>query len=93
METDEEVLRELVRPHIQLRGPGGRPIPFTWVGMEDEGFQVWVYLEWRLDHPPSAYSLRNTLFYDVESRTVHVMNIREGKKARLTHLSSRTGVA
>ena len=78
--SDEEVYRELVTPHIQLKGPGGKPVPFTWVGMEDEGFQVWVYLEWRLDHPPSAYSLRNTLFYDVESRTVHVMNIREGKK-------------
>ena len=77
----EDVVRKLVTPHLGLKGADGQKIPFTWVGMEDEGFGVWVYLEWTLDGPYSKHTINNTLFYDVESRTVHIMNFK-GKDGR-----------
>lgn len=77
----EEVVRKLVTPHLGLKDGNGQTIPFTWVGMEDEGFGVWVYLEWPLQGPYSKHTINNTLFYDVESRTVHIMNFK-GKEGR-----------
>ena len=77
--TYEEAVRKLVTPHLRLKDADGKVIPFTWVGLEEEGFGVWVYLQWSLKAPVSTYSLSNTLFYDVDTRTVHVVNFKKGK--------------
>ena len=77
----EDVVRKLVTPHLALKDAEGKNIPFTWVGMEDEGFGVWVYLEWSLKGSYDKHTINNTLFYDVESRTVHIMNFK-GKDGR-----------
>ena len=49
-------------------------------GKGSEGFGVWVYLQWNLKEPLSLYLLSNTLFYDVDMRTVHVVNFKKGKE-------------
>ena len=78
--TYEEAVRKLVTPHLRLKDADGKLIPFAWVGIEEEGFGVWVYLQWNLKEPLSTYSLSNTLFYDVDMRTVHVVNFKKGKE-------------
>ena len=85
--TFEEAVRKLVTSHFKLKGTDGKSIPFSWVGIEDEGFQVWVYLQWPLEEPYSAHSFSNTLFYEVESRTVHIAHFKgsEGRGSLTFH--------
>jgi len=85
--TFEEAVRKLVTSHFKLKGSDGKSIPFSWVGIEDEGFQVWVYLQWPLEEPYSAHSFSNTLFYEVESRTVHIAHFKgsEGRGSLTFH--------
>jgi hypothetical protein len=72
----ETAVQWLIRKHVLLVDEKGETHAFEWIGLEQSKFGCWVYFQWVLPGSHEDYQLHNTLFYQVEPRFSHRMNIK-----------------
>ena len=85
----QEAIRALIMNDVLLKNKRGASLPFEWVGMEEKGFAIWVYFQWRPMEPIEHYTLTHQLLLEVEPNIVHTVNFKS-KTTRKT-LTFRRG--
>lgn len=83
--TDEEiepVLREFVERAFAIFNSDGKRLPLTWIGMEYQTDNVYLYQEAPLPEDPTEIILINRLFMDLFDDQKNTVNVEWGEQIR-----------
>ena len=79
-----EVVMSYLRGQFELRTAAGKPVKFTWVGIEGQPEQMdmfWLYFEGKLPGGLAGAQLKNRVFCDLFDDQVNIVNAKhQGKQ-------------
>jgi hypothetical protein len=79
-----EIVMSYLRGQFELRTAAGKPVKFTWVGIEGQPEQMdmfWLYFEGKLPGGLAGAQLKNRVFCDLFDDQVNIVNAKhQGKQ-------------
>ncbi|MDX2033707.1 MAG: DUF6702 family protein [Blastocatellia bacterium] len=77
-----EVVMSYLRGQFELKTRAGKPVKFTWVGLEAQVDMFWLYFEGKVPGGFSGAQLKNRVLCELFEDQVNIVNVKyQGKQA------------